>query len=426
MAQTFTNYESALKDVYGSGTLVRLLTDQTYLLDRIERKNVNDIGSWDGRGRKLVWASHVGRNRPRGFALNADGGQLAVAGQQKYISCQQEIYAFDAAIEFTDLVAAVSSGRSVNAFASAVTEEMDGGLRDMRQRMNRMAYGDGTGLLTMVGRSASSSSTVEIVDVSNIHPDDYVEFVTISDGRVVATATVVRVTPTGRADSSTQTYGQVELDTRVTVGVTEGVFLAGSYQAETEGLRSITGTSRTLHGVDSTRYPIWNGNVLQAGWTNVTEDLLMQQAQRINIRTGENIQQFVTTYGIQRRLANRFQNQRRWTNGSGLEIQGGYSTLMVSAGGGAVPLVADRDCPNGTVFALNMRPLAWAEVREPGWLEAPTGGGGILHLKDGTTPGTKQAAWQAWIVWYAALICSNPGRLGRIEQLKDDVPIPHD
>lgn len=424
--QDFTSFDALLKEVYGDDLIVDLLTNETYLLDRIERKNANEVGTWNGQGREFVFAAHVGRNRPRGFAIG-DGGTLATAGRQSYINCTETAKRFNAAIEVTDFASkATASGKSAAAFANALTVEMDGAMRDMRQRVNRMAYGDGTGLLTAC-TATEDSTRIAIADISNIHVDDYVDVLTMADGTARARAVLVTdVVSTGRADDSTQTAGTVTLDTRVSVTSAEGFYLTGSYGQETEGLKSITGTSRRLHGVDSTTQTLWDGNVEQAGWVTLSEDLLMQQAQRIKIRIGADITQYVTTYGVQRRLASQFQNQRRWTNGSGLTLEGGYQSLMVSAGGKQVPVVADRDCPNGTVFSLNMKPYAWAELAAPGWLEAPRGGGGILHLKDGSTAGTKEAIWQAWIVWYATLICSNPATQGRIEQLRDDVPIPHD
>jgi len=422
--QDFSNFSPLLKDVYGDELIVDLLTNETYLLDRIERKNATDIGAWNGQGEQFVFAAHVGRNRSRGFALT-DGGQLATAGRQRYVNCSVSIRGFSAAIEFTELVKRASAaGRSAAAFASATKEEMDGGMRDLRQRINRMAYGDGTGLLTAC-TATENATVISIADVSNIHVDDYVDVLTVADGTVRATGVLVTAVDSSAAiaDSSTQTAGRVTLDTRVSVTNAEGFYLTGSRVLETEGLTSVTGTRRRLHGVDSTTQALWDGNVTQAGWVFPSEDLAMQMAQRIKIRTGQDITQFVTTYGIQRRLASTFQNQRRWTNAEGLTLEGGYQSLMISAGGKQVPVTADRDCPTGKRFALNMKPYAWAELGTPGWLE---NGGGLFHLKDGSTAGTKLATWQAFIVWYAALICQNPATQGRIEQIKDDVPIPHD
>jgi len=422
--QTVSAFDALFKNVYAP-LLERLLTNETYMLDKVEKQEADEFGTWNGQGRQVIWSAHTGRNRPSGFGLT-DGGTLATAGKQSYINLSQTILGFNAAIELTDQVIRQSRGGSTTAFANALTEEMEGATRDMRQRMNRMVYGDGTGLLASCV-DTRSARTISVDTGQNIQVGDTVDVLTRSDGTVRQQRCVVTgLTFTGTADGSSQANADVTLDTSVSVTNTEGIYLAGSRVLETEGLTSITGVSRRLHGFDSSTNSLWDGNVLQAGWANISEDLLMQQAQRIRIRTGRDVTSFVGTYGQQRRLANQYQNARRWTDSNGLTIEGGYQSVMVSAGGKQVAYVADRDCPNGRTFSLNMDPLKWVQYGGgPTWLEAPMGGGGILHLKDGSTAGTKVATWQAWIVWYAALCCKRPSELGRIDQFKDDVPIAH-
>lgn len=420
--QTVSSFDADLKDVYG-GTIVELLNNETYMIDQVEKQSADAIGAYDGRGRRLVFTVHTGRNRPNGFAVT-DGGTLSVAGTQTDLNGIVTIKGFDAAIELTDQVMRQSRGGNTVAFASALSREMDGAMTDMRLRINRMVYGTGDGLLASCV-STQSARTISVDSGQYINVGDTVDVLTRSNGTVIATGCVVTgVTYTGSSDGSTQANADITLDTSVSVTNTEGVYLAGDRSNETDGLRNITGTGRTLHSIDSTRVAVWDGNSTQAGWANISEDLLMQQAQKIRQRTGQNVERYITTYGVQRRLANQYQNQRRWVDANGLTIDGGYQSIMVSAGGKQTPVIADTDCPNGFVFSLNMSPFAWAELGQPGWLEPPDGGS-IFHLKDSTTASRKVATWQAWIIWYATMICTAPNREGQISQLKDDVPVPH-
>jgi hypothetical protein len=315
-------------------------------------------------------------------------------------------------------------GGNTTAFARALNREMDGAMTDMRLKVNRMVYGSSDGLLASCV-SSETSTDIRVDSGQYINVGDTVDVLTRADGRSRgAGLTVLAVTYTGTLDSSTQANATIRLSSSITVTNADGFYISGDRLNETDGLRNITDVRRSLHSIDSSSVPVWDGNVNAVGWVNISEDLLMQMAQRIRQRTGKNVEKFITTFGIQRRLANTYQSQKRWTNGEAVNVDGGYQAIMVSAGGRATPVIADTDCPNGFAFGLNMEPFAWAQMRDVGWL-APPNGGSIFHLKDGASAGLKQSIWQAWIVWYATLICVAPNRQGQISQLKDDVPIPH-
>jgi hypothetical protein len=417
--QTVSSFDADLKDVY-RGTIVELLNNEAYMIDQVEKTNANDMGAFEGR--RLVFAVHTGRNRS-GLAIT-DGGTLATAGRQDDLNGIVTIKAFDTAIELTDQVIEQSKGGNVAAFARALTREMDGAMTDLRLKVNRMVYGDGTGLLaTALGTEDSTDIRVDTGQYINV--GDTVDVLTIADGTDRGTGlTVLAVTFTGTRDSSTQANATIRLSARTRVTSADGFYISGDRNNESDGLRNITGTRRRLHSIDSSSVSAWDGNAVAAGWVNVSEDLLMQQAQTIRQRTGKNVEKFITTYGIQRRLANTYQSQKMWTNEKAVDVDGGYSAIMVAAGSRPVPVIADTDCTNGFVYSLNMEPFAWSQMKAPDWLEPPNGGS-IFHLKDGTTAGQKKAIWQAWIMWYATLVCVAPNRQGQISQLKDDVPIPH-
>jgi hypothetical protein len=96
---------------------------------------------------------------------------------------------------------------------------------------------------------------------------------------------------------------------------------------------------------------------------------------------------------------------------------------MVAAGNKPVPVIADVDAPVGFAFGLTKSSFAWAELQKPDWLSAPDGKGSILTLKTGSSAGQREAKWQAWLGWYAALACTARNQNGRIIRLKDDVPV---
>ena len=132
---------------------------------------------------------------------------------------------------------------------------------------------------------------------------------------------------------------------------------------------------------------------------------------------------FLTTLGIQRRLANTYTSLKRYNDAKSTDIGGGYSAIMVAAGNNPVPVVSDVDAPQGFAFGLKKDAFAWTELQKPDWLTAPDGKGSILTLKTGSSTGQRQATWQAWLGWYAALACTARNQTGRIKNLNDDAPV---
>lgn len=418
--QTLTTADALLKNVY-KGLPVELLNQETYLIDKVEKTNANDLGSFDGR--QLVIALHTGRNRGRGIA--ADGGTLATAGTQSYLNAFVPIHYFNQGIELTDLVVQQTQ-TDEGSFVRALESEMDGAMNDMRKDACRMAYGTGDGLLATLSSSPSATTTFNVDNGQYIGVGDTVDLLVKTTGATTTNgtaATVSAVTFNGTKDSSTQSQAQIVLAAAVTADTTYGLYITGDRNAESDGLRNITNTGRTLHSVNSSTYAIWDGNVKDAANSAPSEDLFMQLAQQIQLRTGKRVRQFVTTLGVQRRLANTYTSQKRFNDAKATEIDGGYSEITVSAGGQPASVIGDTFAVNGYAFALPQdETFAWAQIHPAKWLQPPDGGP-ILHLKDGSTAGSKVATWQGWISWPAGLACIAPNRTGQIKNINDDRPV---
>lgn len=421
--QTLTTFDALLKNVY-RGPIVELLNQETYLIDQVEKTNVNDMGAFTGR--QLVFPVHTARNRGRG--ATTDGGALVTAGSQSYLDGIVTIKYFDQGIELSDMVIKQSE-KDEGAFVRALTSEMEGAAADLRKDISRMCYGTGDGLLaTITGTPNGTSITVD--SGQYIAVGDTVDIVVKSTGATtngVLATTVTAVSYTGTANSSTQAAATLTISSGSAGALSNlyGVYLSGDRSNESDGLRNICNTGRTLHQINSSTYPVWDSNVISVGNSNPSEDVFMQLAQQIRQRAGagHSVDLFLTTLGVQRRLANTYASQKRFNDAQATKIDGGYSAIMVAAGNTPVPVVSDVDCVNGTAFALNKASFAWAEVSKPDWLEAPDGKGSILHLKDGSTAGSKLAIWQAWMVWYATLVNVAPLRNGQLTNINDDKPV---
>src|ERR1035437_6841434 len=130
--QTLTTFDAILKNVY-RGPIVEFLNKETYLIDRVEKTNVNKLGSFTGR--QLVFPAVVRRNRGRG--ATTDGGSLVNAGTQSYLDGTVNIRYFDTGIELSDMVIKQSVSDE-GAFVRAMTSEMEGATTDLRKDISRM------------------------------------------------------------------------------------------------------------------------------------------------------------------------------------------------------------------------------------------------------------------------------------------------
>jgi hypothetical protein len=189
-----------------------------------------------------------------------------------------------------------------------------------------------------------------------------------------------------------------------------------------DGMRNITENERTLHSVNSATSgnAFWKGNTVKAGTSFAAtavagESLFEQLADNVGAQGNGDVEVFLTSRGIRRRLADSYQSQKRFNDAKAVDVHGGYSAIMVNE----IPVVADDDAPKTYAFGFNKSALKWFEQTKPGWLERENGG--IFHLKTAGT-GTYAAIWQAWFRWYACLGCVAPNRTGRIEFASDDAP----
>jgi hypothetical protein len=403
--QTVALADAILKDLY-VGPIVETLNQKTYLLDQIER----DSEQIDLSGRQAKVPVRTGRNKGRGS--RADNSDLPVAGRQETNDAEVTIRHHYIGIELTDPVIEATK-RNEGAFISAVRLETEGAADDLRKDINRQCFGTGDGLLANVAAAANNTTGVTLDSVQYIAVGDPISFRTVASPYTAITTSSDQ-TVTARTGGSTKT---IAVGAAVTVATpTHGVFLQGAAGNEMDGLRNITAQTGTLHNIARSGNTYWQGQQQDAASAVAGESLFEALADDIGAVGRTEVEVFLTTRGIRRRLADTYQSQKRFNDARAVEVHGGYSAIMVNE----IPVVADDDAPTGFVFAINKSSLKWFELAEPGWLEQ--GDGRILTLKDASTAQRKMNVWQGWFRWYAALGCTAPNRNGRIISCTDSNP----
>lgn len=414
--QTLAAADAVLKDLY-VGPIVEQLNQKKFLLEQVER----DADHIDHTGRRAVVPVHKSRNRGRRSI--ADGGTLPTAGVQGYLDAIVNLRYHTLGIELTD--GAIEASKSAEgAFISLLTAETQGAATDMGKDMNRQCFGLGGGqLVKPKGVNENSEKFVvkfeEEADLQYIQIGDIVDVLVESSGAVSNGVKEAEVTE--RSVSGKEITLNKELAAKL-AAKTFNVYISGNRNNEMDGLRNMTEKNRVLHGINSETAgnAFWQGNTVKAGTEAskpaiATESLFEQLADNVGAQGNGEVETFLTTRGIKRRLADSYQSQKRFSDAAAVNVHGGYTAIMVNE----VPVIADDDAPKGFAFGINKSALKWFEQTKPGWLERENGG--IFHLKVAAA-GQFAATWQAYFRWYAAFGNVAPNRGGRVEFCTDDAP----
>jgi hypothetical protein len=418
--QTLAAADAILKELYVA-PIVEQLNQKKYLLEQIER----DSDHIEHTGRKAVVPVH--KNRNWGQRSLGDGGTLPTAGKQEWADALIPIRAHTLAIELTDM-SIEATKNDKGAFISLLTAETQGAAVDLSKNMNRQAFGkagkeDTSGSLCAFESVKSTGKSAKITfanesDVQYLQVGMIVDVIKESNGKTESLG-VKSSEITTRSVANKEVELSVEVEGEVKTSSKFNVYFAGSRNNEIDGLRVITNKARELHSINSASAgnAYWDGNVISAAGGAAGEDLFEQLADNVGAQGNGEVEVFLTSRGIKRRLANTYQSQKRFNDKTATQLNGGYSAIMVNE----VPVVSDDDCPKGFAFGINKSAFKWFQQTDPGWLQQ--GNAGIFHLKHGVSnSGEFINTWIAFFRWYAALGCVAPNRTGRIEKAADDAP----
>jgi hypothetical protein len=400
---TLATADAILKDVY-RGPIIEQLNYKTYMLDMIER----DSDSIDAGGRRaIIPVESSGNESP---SSTSDGGTLV----DPQVGLEQDAIVYikyhDGGLELTDQLIKQATGANAGAFVNKLDRETKNLANAMRKNLNRQVFGDGTGLMATLTSSPAAATTFTVDSTQYLRVNQVIDVLNISTGALGAAS--VTITGINRT-TKTITVGSAITATTTTFGV----YKQGARGLEMDGLRNITGTGRTLHGINSATSgnEFWNGSRRDAATAVAGEGLFEQLADDIGANGQGDVEVFLTSRGIRRRLADTYQSTKRFNDAKAVEIHGGYTAIFVNE----IPVVIDDDMPKGWVFGLRRDAFLWAEIEAPDWLTDPKTGL-VWHLANGSTLGKRRLAWQAWMVWYAALASVAPNRTGAIINAADD------
>lgn len=438
-ADRFAIANAILKEMY-AGAVVDLLNNSTVL-----GKYMNRSTKMRTEGQYYVVPIRIGRNEGHGHI--AENGRLPDPGRQAYDRAAYLTKYYYGRIKLTGpSMSATRSSRG--SFLDAADAEISGLVQDMNRTMNRVYYGDGTGRLCRIAPATTGSLSTVTVDYpggfANAGPGtQYLRSgmrVVIGGATFTAgsgNALAIRYIKVLSTSANTiQLFSNPELTTTsafdftATAGTDRYLFTAAStdsglgetgdfgYMNEPEGLASIIddenpfgvetfGGSSSAHWlgrIDRSNVPAWRATVLDNGGTPMIFQPSMFSRLRDELETnGSNAPGvYITSHGVRQAYFDSLSSGRTYPNT--MKFDGGYETLEHNS----VPVVPDRDCTKGRIYAIDFEALQMLYEEDYHWLDFD--GSMFARMSD-------RDAYQATLARYHAIGTDAPNKLGVIKDI---------
>ena len=249
-----------------------------------------------------------------------------------------------------------------------------------------MLFGNGSGKIATVIQANDETNEVVFDSVAGVKRGMTVKFMLPADmGNFGGSYTVGEVNPETK---TAKIIGNI-------MGLMPEAYLVldGSENNELTGLDAIFGDSESLYGLNRGEVSLLRPvRVKNAG--ELTEAKIQKAIDTVEENCGGKINFILCSYGVKRALQNLLSTYKR--NVDVMELKGGYKTISYNG----IPVVADRFCPEGTMYLLNTSDFSVQQLCDWQWLEGEDGRV-IKQVAD-------KPVYRATLVKYAELLCSRP------------------
>ena len=374
---TMTSADNALKSFYLGVVAEQLNTAANPLLAKI-RQSTADV--WGKEVRRLAQYGVNG-----GVGAGTEEGDLPTAAGNNYEQFVTTLKNLYGTVEISDK-AVRASENNAGAFVNLLNAEMDGLLKASSFNFGRMLFGDGSGVLCKV--SSVSDMVVTVDTVKNVIEGMTVDILD-AGGSPISAITARRIVAVDR-DAKTITLSGGAL-----TGAEGGclVCVQGSYNLELTGLGAIFKSTGSLYGLDRATHK-WMIPYMKTDVGTISETALQAAIDRLEEVAGSRVDFIVCSWGVKRALQKALSESRIAIATE--ELAGGYKAMTYNG----IPVVADRFCPEGTMYLLNTADFCLHQLCDWKWLEGDDG----KVLKQ--VPG--KPLYTATLVKYADLICTRP------------------
>lgn len=370
---TTTTADDVLKSYYLDTVSDQLNFSTNPLFAKI-RRTTSDV--W---GRDVRKAVRFGLNG--GIGAGTEDGELPSAGGNSYAQFVSSLKNLYGTIEISDKAIRASAGNE-GAFVNLLNDEIEGLVKNASFQFGRMLFGDGSGKIATVKSALGKLLTMDTVAALG---EGMIVDVYGADGTLKAAGRKVKTVD--RMLKNIVLEGDAVADAANCFLV-----LQNSYNQELTGIAAIFGSSDTLYGVQRSSNNWMKGYVLNSVGS-ITELKVQSAIDAIEENSGGKTNFIVCSWGVRRALADALSKYRSLDT---MELEGGFRALNFNG----IPVVADRFCPQGTMYLLNTDDFALHQLCDWQWLEGEDGK--ILKQKAG------RPVYTATLVKYAELMCYRP------------------
>lgn len=391
MAVTLTSADSALKTYYLDAVAEQLNVSNPFLAKI--KQSTDDV--WGKEVKKLAVFGLNG-----GIGAGTEDGDLPASAGNNYSEMVTSLKNLYGTIEISDK-AVRASATSAGAFVNLLNAEMEGLIRSGNFNFGRMLFGDGSGKLATITEVSSGVLTVD--SVKNLEEGMTVD-VRTPVGVILSGASGKRIVKIDRAQKAISLEGV----TSATQGLVKNMIITvqGSYNNEITGLKAIFDTSKDIYGLTRADNS-WLNPYINSAVGELTEDVIQTAIDEIEERGGGSIDMILCSRDVRRKIQKILSAGKRFVDTA--ELAGGYKTITYNG----IPVVADRFCPDGTMYLLNTADFTLHQLCDWQWL---TGEDGRVLKQVAGKP-----VYTATLVKYADLICARPCGQGMLSGITDAV-----
>jgi hypothetical protein len=377
--QDTSTYDAVLRTVY-QDKLAELIPQQ---IPTYEMFQGVDNFAWGGKF--VEYEARVGRNPGSGWA--SEDGALPTAGRQQYVDVRIPMRYMYGRIRLTKQVMEHSSS-SRFAGQRALSQEMQGLVKDMAAAQARTIFGDGRGILGFVNGTATS--TTQTIDTPGgwtttgatatngsrfMYKGQVVATVNPATGALRASsATTIQTLPAaGTTITVSPSVTWTDNDYIVTAQNTSVTDVADTgYSKEAMGLGGLIddGTNvATLHNVNRTLYPIYASTVIGSVGA-LSADVLQRGCDVADEKGGGEISDLIMHQAARRAYIAMTDAERRYM---GADLSSPDAGTRAAKGGritfGGIPIKVDKYAPYGTIFGIDRSGLMRYTAISGEWMQ---------------------------------------------------------
>lgn len=394
MTASLTTVAALLKEVYGP-RVENQEQDETVTIKRIER--TSDGVTERAGGKYVDFPIKVKRNQ--GISYRQEWEALAPAGKQGYSEVHVPLYYGYGRVKFSTQMMELADS-NFQAFADAMDEEMDGLKDDIVKDSNRIALGDGTGLLASVATDMGAAGNSFVVDDTKwLEVDQPVDILVISTGAALATNRTITA-----INESTKTI-TVDGATFTATNPEHGLYRPGNFangtQREPTGFDAIISDTTSLHGLSPSTEPKWASTVTTSVGA-LSEGVMITLMDKIRKKGGKP-SVILTSLGCRREYFYLLSQQRRFNDPK--EYEGGLVGLAFNYGSREIPVVEEVDHVEGEMEFIEESKVKIYRTKPWHWSEED---GNVLKWVQGYD------GWEAYMRQYWEMGTSRRNAHGRL------------